>query len=267
MSQSSLEREILYDRHDQEAYQEADASCKTIERSIDTWTELKFHAEKKIFELHEDLAGARKKVEEIHAARRQVDDVSVVSVVSVSDRMLCQIKEAFSTIDDMLRRDIVLPDTLALRLESLTILPDHAPSEIAALAYQDLNHHVKANGLDARQFAVLDRQMLDIVCFACCRFIDPCDKVEAAKSFKDAFDNKIHVDLYSKLGNSRYNLFVRDFNTHPAKERGSRHPEEDERATRIQRRQSERVHRSRMRTTSEPISESRLMTGSFVQLQ
>ena len=145
-----------------------------MERSIETWTELMFHAEKKIFELHEDLAGARKKVEEIHAARRQVGAGSVVSCVSVSDRMLCQIKEAFSTIDDMLRRDIVLPDTLALRLESLTLLPDHAPSEIAVLAYQDLNHHVKSNRLESRPFAVLDRQLLDVVCFACCRFIgDP----------------------------------------------------------------------------------------------
>ena len=132
MSQSSLEREILYDRDYQTAHQEADASCKTIERSIDTWTELLVHAEKKIFELHEELAGARKKVEEIHAARRQVGVVSADSVeeihLSVSDRMLCQIKEVFSTIDDMLDRDIVLPDTLALRLETLTLLPDHALS-------------------------------------------------------------------------------------------------------------------------------------------
>ena len=247
----------MYDRHYQEEYQEADVSCKTIERSIDTWTELMFHAEKKIFELHEDLAGARKKVEEIHAARRQVGVVSVDSVeeihLSVSDRMLCQIKEVFSTIDDMLDRDIVLPDTLALRLETLTLLPDHALSKIAALAYQDLEHHVKGNELDARQFAVLQRQMRDVVCFACCRFIDPCDKEETVNAFMDAFDNKLDGELHSKLGNSHFQLFMRDFKSHPTKERGSKHPEENERAPRI---------RPRKRKTSEPISESRLMTGS-----
>ena len=265
MSQSSLEREILYDRHDQEAYQEADASCKTIERSIDTWTELKFHAEKKIFELHEDLAGARKKVEEIHAARRQVDDVSVVSVVSVSDRMLCQIKEAFSTIDDMLRRDIVLPDTLALRLESLTLLPDHAPSEIAASAYLELARHVVTNiKSDPKQFALLERQVLDVVCLTCCRFINPLNKKETRNSFTVAFGGELDSEMYSKLGNSLYQTFMRDLKAHPMQEPGFKHPEEDGRARRVRK----RVHRVK-RTASEPPSESgRVMRSALlVQLQ
>ena len=264
MSQSSLEHEILYDRDYQADHQAADASCKTIESSIDTWTELIVHAEIKLFELREELVGARKKVAEIYAARRSV---GVVSVVSVAERMQSKINEAFTTIDDMLKRKIVLPDAIAMRLESLMLLPDHAPSEIAASAYQELTHHVKGNKLDTRQFALLDRQMMDVVCLACCRFIDPCDKGETRKlalqeSFTVAFGGRLRPELHSRLGNSHFQLFMRDFNTHPVKEPGSKHPEESERAPRIRR----RVHRTK-RTTSEPVSESRAMTGSFVQLQ
>ena len=62
MSQSALEREILYDHDYQAAHKEANAICMTIERRINSWQEFLVEAEKKIFELHEELAGARKNV-------------------------------------------------------------------------------------------------------------------------------------------------------------------------------------------------------------
>ena len=61
MSQSAFERELLYDRENQAVHQEADAICKDIERNIGTWQEVLAEAEKKSFELREELAGARKK--------------------------------------------------------------------------------------------------------------------------------------------------------------------------------------------------------------
>ena len=95
MSQSALEREILYDHDYQAAHKEANAICMTIERRINSWQEFLVEAEKKIFELHEELAGARKKREEIEAARRSVgvvNDVEETGVNLIAERILCKIK-------------------------------------------------------------------------------------------------------------------------------------------------------------------------------
>ena len=59
MSRSTLEREILYDHDYQAAHKETTAICITIERRINIWQEFLVDAKKKIFELHEELAGAR----------------------------------------------------------------------------------------------------------------------------------------------------------------------------------------------------------------
>ena len=264
MSQSAFERELLYDREYQEVHQKADAIRKEIERKIGTWQEVLAEAEKKIFELREELAGAWKKVEEIEAARRSVCVDSVVEEDGVNltvARMLCKIEEAISTIDEMAKLDIAVPDPIGMRLEWLMALPDDARSEIAASAYTELSLHVKSMKLVPKQLALLDRQVLDVVCLACCRFIDPDSKVETKKRFSAAFGGRLDIDLSSRLGNSLYQMFKRDFKAHPMKEPGSKHPEQDERPPRVRK----RVQRVK-RTTSEPISESRSMTGGSVKV-
>ena len=268
MSQSALEREILYDHDYQAAHKEANAICMTIERRINSWQEFLVEAEKKIFELHEELAGARKKREEIEAARRSVgvvNDVEERGGNLTVERMLYKIKEALSTIDEMAKLGIVLPDTIGMRLEALIAVPDHAPSEIAASAYLELARHVVTNiKSDPKQFALLERQVLDVVCLTCCRFINPLNKKETRNSFTVAFGGELGSEMYSKLGNSLYQTFMRDLKAHPMQEPGFKHPEEDERARRVRK----RVHRVK-RTASEPPSESgRVMRSALlVQLQ
>ena len=126
-----------------------------------------------------------------------LNDVEETGVNLTVERMLCKIKEALNTIDDMAKSDIVLPDIVGMCLEALIALLDHAPSEIGAPAYQELTRHVTSIKLDPKQFALLDKQVLDVVCLACCRFIDPLNKRETRNCFTVAFGRKLDGEMYS----------------------------------------------------------------------
>ena len=255
MSQSPLEREILYDQEYQARHAEADEIRKGIEKQIENWQVVHREAEKKILELRDELVRARKNVEEIEADRRRPCVVSVVEDEGENQtvaRMLCKLEEAIKTIDEMGRSDIDVPDSIVMHLESLIALPNHARSDVAASAYKQLSLHVKNTGLPREQFAQLDRHVVDVVVLAMCRFIDA------------TFGAAVGPELHSKIGNSWYQMFKRDFIANPMKAHGSI-PVKEERGRRIRPRQQPRHKRTRC--ISEPISESRSMTGSAVRFQ
>ena len=258
MSQSPLELEILYDREYQARHLEADEIRIGIEKQIGGWQVVLVEAEKKIFELRDELAGARKNVEEIEAYRRRPCVVSGAEGDGDNHtvvRMLRKIDEAIITIDDMISSDIDVPVSIVMHLESLIALPQDARSDVAASAYTELCRHVDQMGLDREQFARLDKQLLDVVSLACCRFIDATDKVEWRKQASVAFHGKCDTATSSKLGNSWFQMFKRDLIANPMRAPGHKVPEEDERCRRVRKRVHPRYKRTRC--TSEPISESR----------
>ena len=266
MSQSPLEREILYDQEYQARHAEADEIRKGIEKQIENWQVVHGEAEKKILELRDELVRARKNVEEIEADRRRPCVVSVVEDEGENQtvaRMLCKLEEAIKTIDEMGRSDIDVPDSIVMHLESLIALPNHARSDVAASAYKQLLLHVKNTGLPQEQFAQLDKQVVDVVTLAMGRFIDATDTGEWKKERALMFGTAISPDLGSKVGNSWYQMFKRDFIANPMKPHGA--PVKEERSRRTRSRQQPRHKRTRC--ISEPISESRSMTGSAVRFQ
>jgi len=244
---------------------EATIACEDIEKKIGEFKEELTETEKKIGELNEELVVARKKVAEIEAARRTVGVFGVVATERgnlIVRRMVGKIYDVLDTIDQLAKLDFVLPVTIGMRLEILIAMPDDALSDIAASAYTELTLHVKKSKADPKQLALLDKQVLDVVCLACCRFIDPNCKVATKECLTVAFGGTLDKALHSKLGNSLFQLFKRDFTENPAREPGYKPPEEDNRSRRVRK----RVHRGK-RSISEPASESRTMTGSSGQVQ
>ena len=267
MSQSPLEREILYDQEYQARHADADEIRKGIEKQMENWQAVLREAEKKILELRGELVRARKNVEEIEADRRRPCVVSVVEDEGENQtvaRMLCKLEEAIKTIDEMGRADIDVPDSIVMHLESLIALPNHARSDVAASAYKQLLLHVKNTGLPQEQFAQLDKQVVDVVTLAMGRFIDATDKGEWRKEMTLTFGAAVGPELGSKIGNSWYQMFKRDFIANPMKAHGSISVK-GERGPRSRPRQQPRHKRTRC--ISEPISESRSMTGSAVRFQ
>ena len=179
-------------------------------------------------------------------------------------RMLCKLEEAIKTIDEMGRSDIDVPDSIVMHLESLIALPNHARSDVAASAYKQLSLHVKNTGLPREKFAQLDKQVVDVVTLAMGRFINATDTGEWRKERALTFGTAISPDLGSKVGNSWYQMFKRDFIANPMKVDGPIRGK-NERGRRIRLRQQ--LRRKRTRCISEPISESRSMTGSAVRFQ
>ena len=266
MSQSPFEREILYDQEYQARHAEADEIRKGIEKQIENWQAVLREAEKKILELRDELVRARKNVEEIEADRRRPCVVSVVEEERDNQtvaRMLCKLEEAIKTIDEMGRSDIDVPDSIVMHLESLIALPNHARSDVAASAYKQLLLHVKNTGLPQEQFAQLDKQVVDVVTLAMGRFINATDPGEWRKERVLTFGAAIGPELGSKIGNSWYQMFKRDFIANPMKPHGA--PAKEERGRRTRPRQQPRHKRTRC--ISEPISESRSMTGSAGRFQ
>ena len=262
MSQSPRRCEELRDQE----YREANEICTCIEKKLETWHVLHREAENKILELSDELVRARKNVEEIEADRRRPCVVSVVEEERDNQtvgRMVCKLEEAITTIDEIRRSDIDVPDSIVMHLESLIALPNHARSDVAASAYKQLLLHVKNTGLPQEQFAQLDKQVVDVVTLAMGRFIDATDTGEWRKERALTFGTAIGPDLGSKIGNSWYQMFKRDFIANPMKPHGA--PAKEERGRRM--RPRHRPGHKRTRCISEPISESRSMTGSAVRFQ
>ena len=249
----------------QRVLKEATIACEDREKKIGEFKEELTETEKKIGKLNEELVVAREKVAEIEAARRTVGVFGVVATERGSlivRRMVGKIYDVLDTIDQLAKLDFVLPVTIGMRLEILIAMPDDALSDIAASAYTELTLHVKKSKADPKQLALLDKQVLDVVCLACCRKTDPNCKVATKEGLTVAFGGTIDKALHSKLGNSLFQLFKRDFTENLAREPGYKPPEEDNRSRRVRK----RVHREK-RIISEPVSESRTMTGSSGQVQ
>ena len=253
MSQSPRRCEELRDQE----YREANENFTCIEKKLETWHVLHREAENKILELSDELVRARKNVEEIEADRRQYD-----SEKQTVARMLCMIEEAIGTIDEIGRLGIDVPVSIVMHLEVLIALPDHAGSDVAASAYK----HLVAAELAPEHFAKLDRIMRDVITLALGRFIDAMDKNEWKKERDRTFGAAVEGTVFaSKIGNSWHQMFKRDFIRNPMKAHGARQNSKDERGRRIRTRQQSRHKRTRC--ISQPISESRSMTGSAVRFQ
>ena len=262
MSQSPLEREILYDQEYQARHEEADEIRKGIEKQIENCMVVLREAEKKILELGDELVRARGNVEEIERDRRRPCVVSVVEDEGDNQtvtRMLCKLEEAIKTIDEMGRSHIDVPVSIVMHLESLIALPGHAGNDVAASAYKLLSLHVKNTGLPREQFALLERQVFDVVTLAVGRFTDATDKEEMRKEMTLIFGPAVGPELSTKIGQSWYQMSKRDFIANPMKVDGPIRGK-NERGRRIRLRQQ--LRHKRTRCISEPISESRSMTGS-----
>ena len=239
----------------QRVLKEATMVCEDIEKKIGKCKEQLTETEKQIGNLNEELVVALKKVAGIEAAGRTVDIGAKERKKVIVRRMVRKISDVFETIDHLAELDFVLPCTIRMGLELLELMPHDAASDIAASMYKDLALHVKKSKGGPTQLALLDKDMLDIVCLACCRCIDPSCKVATKEALTVAFGGTLDKELYSKLGNSLFQLFRRDFTENPARGPGYKAPEEDR-----SRRVRKRAHR--VRSTSEPASESRTMTGA-----
>ena len=253
MSQSHIEAETTptlgsSEMRDYQDYQRvlnvATTRCEEIEQKIVALTV-------EHVELNVELAEARKEVAHLEEARRPVSVVPTTRTKRIVMRMLGKISEALDKIDDI----EFLPDTIGLRLESMLALPYAALSDNAATAYTELALHIKETEADPKLLAPLQQDVLDVVCFACCRFIDPLCKMEYRESFHVAFGGSVDKEIFGRLGNSRYQLFERDFLQNPAREPGYKETKETTRNPR-RRKRSPRHKRS----ISEPISEPRSIT-------
>lgn len=213
-------------------------------------------ARNNIGQLNKDLVLARKKVAEIKYNRRSMDFFGVVVNEPMAERMVSTIKDALQTIDELAKLDFVLPVTIGMDFELLIALPENAPSSIAASAYTNIAAEIKRSDVDPKQLSILDHQVLDVVCLAVARFVDHNDKGAMDENIALAFGGSALPEVRSRLGNSYFQLFKRNFEENPARTPGYK-PTDEGRRIRDRTRQ-----RRAKRNTSEPASESRLMTGA-----
>ena len=216
MSQSHIEAETTptlgsSEMRDYQDYQRvlnvATSRCEEIERKIVALT-----AEH--VELNVELAEVRKEIAHYEEARRTVSVVATGG--NIIPIMLGKIDEALDKIEEFK----FLPDTISLRLEALQLLPYAADSTNAAKAYKELVLQMET-APDPKLLAPLQLNVLDVVCLACCRHINPAIKSAYRASIDVAFGGSVDGPTFSKLGNSRFQLFLRDFTENPAKEQES----------------------------------------------
>ena len=165
-------------------------------------------------------------------------------------------------ISEVEKLGFVTPVTIFMGLEILTTFPENASSHMAVSAYLDIAAAIKKSDLDPIMLSALDHEIADVVCLAVARFIDHTCKEARKEGLTLAFESfSFTHELYSKLGNSFHQLFVRDFIAVPARPPGYKSTD----VARPARVRTSRYPRRR-RTNSEPASESRYMTGASVQL-
>ena len=230
--------------------------CRTIHEGIEVVTAHAVAMENQILELNEELIEARKQIQALEVARHIRNTEPSPGTTIIVLRMLTKINHLLEEIDGF----HVLPVGIVQRLEIITV--DALAVEVsegAATAYTILANHVR--GLQCPQFfTTLLQDFVDMVVLACCRHINPLCKLEFRESLELAFGGELDHDLNSKLGNSRHQLFHRNYITHPVQ--GPDHVHGPHHGHRIRRNglSRRRTAPPQKRSTSEPVDEARLRT-------
>lgn len=256
MPASSTAHQNHEDQDFQQALTDATFAVEEICSNIEDIKKFISASEKDICKLNKDLVLARKKVVEIKYNRRSMDFFGVLVNETMAERMVSTIKDALRTIDELAKLNFVLPDTIGMALEILIALPENAPSDIAASAYTKIAAEIKRSDVDPKQLSILDHQVLDVVCLAVARFIDHKDKGAMDENLNLAFGGSALPEVRARLWNSYFQVFKRNYEENPSRTPGYK-PTDEGKRFRDRTRQ-----RHAKRNTSEPASESRLMTGT-----